>query len=130
MDGEEIYHALNIRTAKPCSSLMSHSVAPISVAVCNKARSPLGDRQCAHEQGANLESGENFYSYACGRDIEESGVFVRGLSVEFYVKITDKNPLNHCSRLTCLLVVNSNPSWFVLVRVVRGKNIIGDYINA
>jgi len=26
---------------------MSHSVAPIKAATCNKAREPLGDRQCA-----------------------------------------------------------------------------------
>jgi len=40
---------LNKSTAKPCRSLMPHSVAPINFSVYNKARSPLGDRQCAHE---------------------------------------------------------------------------------
>jgi len=40
---------LNKSTAKPCRSLMPHSVAPINAALYNKARSPLGDRQCAHE---------------------------------------------------------------------------------
>ena len=49
MIGGIFNHALNKRTAKPCRSLMPHSVAPINAAVCNKARSPLGDRQCAHE---------------------------------------------------------------------------------
>jgi len=40
---------LNKSTAKPCGSLMPHSVAQINAAVYNKVRSPLGDRQCAHE---------------------------------------------------------------------------------
>jgi hypothetical protein len=38
---------LNKCTAKPCRCIMPHSVAPTNAAVCNKARSPLGDRQCA-----------------------------------------------------------------------------------
>jgi len=38
---------LNKSTAKPCRCIMPHSVAPINAAFCNKARSPLGDRQCA-----------------------------------------------------------------------------------
>jgi len=42
-------NSLNKSTAKPCGSLMPHSVAQINASVYNKARSPLGDRQCAHE---------------------------------------------------------------------------------
>ena len=35
-----------------------------------------------HEQGANLDSGEINYKYACSRYIEGSGVFVRYLIVK------------------------------------------------
>ena len=38
---------LNKSTVKPCRYIMSHSVAPTNAAVCNKAKSPLGDRQYA-----------------------------------------------------------------------------------
>jgi len=45
---------------------MPHSVAPINAAVCNKARSPLGDRQC-ERTNTNLESGGIYYIYARSR---------------------------------------------------------------
>ena len=40
-------NTLKKRTAQPCGLIMPHSVAPRNAAICNKARSPLGDRQCA-----------------------------------------------------------------------------------
>jgi len=49
---------LNKRTAQPCRLIMPHSVAPINAAVCNNARSPLGDRQCAR-------TNTNSYDISC-----------------------------------------------------------------
>jgi len=40
---------------------------------------------------------------------------------ELHDKITDINPLNHYSRLIPIYVFHAHPSWFVLVRVVRGR---------
>jgi len=37
---------------------MLHSVAPINAAVCNKARRPLGCRQCAEHEGREEHKGE------------------------------------------------------------------------
>jgi len=68
---------LNKSTAKPCRSLIPHSVAPINTAVYNKTRSPLGDRQRAYEQKeetlANLINSfspqVNRFCPVCGADI-------------------------------------------------------------
>jgi hypothetical protein len=61
---------LKKRTAQPCGLIMPHSVAPRNAAVRNKARSPLGDRQCARtEEGKILprttRTLTNSYNVSC-----------------------------------------------------------------
>jgi len=78
---------LNKRTAKPCRYIMPHSVAPINAAVCNKARSPLGDRQCAEPtrtttryvlevRGVRVVRGKILHLNYHSRGIKSSGISI------------------------------------------------------